>query len=535
MLLCALVAALLAHASGAALAQSPDCASPGAQTDPYCREADDAYGMDGFETLEQKGEETPSGDRLADDQSADPAPSPEASPVATTQEDTSGGLSSPQPAAEESTGETSGDTAGMGGIGGMVLDWFQGILQWIFDNTVGALVEAVGEALRDSILPLEKPSGEVVGLYRTLSDQMRPAILVGILVLGLLMMIQTTRYDVAYASFSGLPRLLGAAVALAFLPQFMEILTGLSTGISAAFFPDGAQMKDAYAELWKARLATLVTGTGILSILLEIGLLIVGFLVVIVAMLKNIIFNLLFIAAPFALVGSLLPGLSSLAASWFRGVLACAAIPVLWAIEIGVGVFVVRSPGAIFGDYATSADFFSDGIATTLAAILVLWIMYKTPFKLLEWAFNIQLGGGLTGAIVKGVAIRGAVSAVGGAVSGLKTAMANSAAGAGGAGGSRISPSTAILSGGTMRSSLGGGTRTALGGGSGGGGQLGGKAAGVPRNDLPPGGSSGQKALPPASTEAVAKFLKDSGSSNDTTYPQRPRNFGGNRSPKGGE
>lgn len=527
MLLCALVAAPLVLGSGVALAQSPDCASPGARADLDCREAKDAYGMDGFATPEREGDETP-----GEEQTGDPASSTEEA----IPEDTSGGLTSPQPAAEEPTDETSGEeTAGMGGVGGMVLDWFQGILRWIFDNTVGALVEAVGEALRDSILPLEKPSGEVVGLYRTLSDQMRPAILVGILVLGLLMTIQTTRYDVAYASFSGLPRLLGAAVALAFLPQFMEILTGLSTGISAAFFPDGAQMKDAYAELWKARLATLVTGTGILTILLEIGLLVVGFLVVIVAMLKNIVFNLLFIVAPFALVGSLLPGLSPLAASWFRGILACAAVPVLWAIEIGVGVFVVRSPGAIFGDYASSAGFFSDGVATTLAAILVLWIMYKTPFKLLEWAFNIQLGGGLTGAVVKGVAIRGAVSAVGGAVSGLKTAMANSAAGAGGAGGSRVSPSTAILSGGTMRSSLGGGTRTALGGGSGGGGQLGGKAAGVPRNDLPPGGSSGQKALPPASTEAVAKFLKDSGSSNDTTYPQRPRNFGGNRSPKGGE
>jgi hypothetical protein len=194
-----------------------------------------------------------------------------------------------------------------------------------------------------------------------------------------------------------------------------------------------------------------------------------------------------------------------------------------------VGVFVVRSPGAIFGDYASSAGFFTDGIATSLAAILVLWIMYKTPFKLLEWAFNVQLGGGLMGAVVKGVAIRGAMGAIGGAVSGLKASMVagtGAGAGAGTGGGSSSGPSRTTLSGGSIRASLGGGT--------GGGDQLGGKAAGVPRNDLPPGGPSGQKALPPASTEAVAKFLKENGPSNDTTYPQSPRNFGRQRSPKDG-
>lgn len=69
-----------------------------------------------------------------------------------------------------------------------------------------------------------------------------------------------------------------------------------------------------------------------------------------------------------------------MAASWFRGVLACATIPVLWSLELGIGSVIVPSPEAIFGDMVEVLGAWSDGIFTSVGAILMLYVMYKTPF-----------------------------------------------------------------------------------------------------------------------------------------------------------
>jgi hypothetical protein len=154
--------------------------------------------------------------------------------------------------------------------------------------------------------------------------------------------------------------------------------------------------------------------------------------------------------------------------------------------------------------------------------------MYKTPFKLLEWAFNIHLGGGLFGAVAKGVAVRAVIGAVSGAFSQAAGAGAKGAGGAatGGGSGSAGAPGRAAVGGGTIRSAIGGRP-----GGSGGG-ELGGKSVAAPRNSLPPGGGSEPKALPPASPEAVRKFLKDNGSSDDKGFGRNRRRFNNDRSRK---
>lgn len=315
-----------------------------------------------------------------------------------------------------------------GGLGGMVLGFFTTILRWVWDHTFGWMLENMASAFQTNLLPLPdlEAQGSVVAFYESSVEKMRPAILVGILLLGILMVLNTPNYDLAYAGFAGLPKLMGVAMAMAFLPQFMGQLGAISGGLSDAFFPSGGELDGAGYELFKASVGP-TSVLNPLTIVVGIMLVWVGFAVILVALLKNIFYVLLFLAAPFALVASLFPGLASLAGSWFRGVVACAAIPALWSIEIGVGTFILRFPETIFGEYANALGFITDAQVTSLGAILIMWIMYRTPFKVLEWSFPgySAAGGGIRG-LVRAVATAAATTPVRQGVSNL---MSRGAAG----------------------------------------------------------------------------------------------------------
>lgn len=473
--------------------QDLNCNSPRDANTEECRNGD--YGMDGFKRAQDGAE--PNAAEDAGDSSGDPGGAPSGEEGSESQDAGDSGDSSEDSSGEDTAGtqeettegttdggstdlggavgsaDDSSDDAGgekePGGIQGMGLSIFKGMIKWVWDNTWGTALVKIGETLQSDFLTLPEPSGPVVDLYDELAETLRPAILVGILVVGLLMMLRSTNYDISYASFHALPRLLGVAIALAFLPKFMTIITGIADGISETFFPASGDIRSSSWELFKAGV-TNQAGLNFLNIILLILLGVFSFLLVLVAMLKSIFFYVLFVAAPFALVGSVIPGLGSLAGSWFRGVLACAAIPSLWAIELGVGSFIVQQPEAVFGGLANSVGAWSNGATTTLSAILIMWLMYKTPFKVLEWAFeSYTTSGGAWRNLARGVvvgtagmAIRGAIKGAfiggggGGAVAsaaGVASAGGGQARGAGGAGatsGARDAASSGGNAGGMM-------------------------------------------------------------------------------------
>jgi hypothetical protein len=361
------------------------------------REQDQQFGVDNDK------------DGCVGEQPADDATKANGTPV-----DTAAG--SPVP---EATG-----AADDGGLSGMVLGFFQGILSWLWDNTFGWALENMADAFKTNALslPTLEGRGGLLSFYTGAVEKLRPAILVGILILGCLMMVRSDNYDLAYAGFQGLPKLMGVAIAMAFLPQFMGELSRITTGIAQAFFPSGGSLDSAGQELFKAAIGNMAF-TNFLNLILLVAAAIVGMLVIVVSLLKTILYVVLYISGPFALTASLMPGLSSLAGSWFRGVVACAAIPTLWSIEVGIGAFAVRSPEAIFGPGTNALGFISEGAVTSIAAILILWLMYKTPFKVIEWAFNVQLPGrgGIVGLAKFGAALALAVPA--------KTAIAHATKG----------------------------------------------------------------------------------------------------------
>ncbi|QIN84617.1 hypothetical protein GBA63_19660 [Rubrobacter tropicus] len=281
-----------------------------------------------------------------------------------------------------------------GGITGLLLDGFKGVMGFIWDWTFGWALQEMSEAFETDLLslPTLEGRGDLLGYYKGAVETLRPAILVGILVLGILMTVRSDNYDLAYAGFQGLPRLMGIAMALAFLPQFMGELSRITGGITDAFYPGGQDIDAAGQQLFKASIGNMAV-TNFLNLILLIGAVWVGGLLVIVCLLNKVLYAVLFVSGAFALTASIVPSLQSLAGSWFRGILASAAIPALWSIELGVGSLAVTSPESIFGSMTNSLGFVSENAVVSLGAIITMWIMYKTPFKCVEWAFNVQLPG----------------------------------------------------------------------------------------------------------------------------------------------
>lgn len=76
----------------------------------------------------------------------------------------------------------------------------------------------------------------------------------------------------------------------------------------------------------------------------------------------------------------------SLIPVWVRALLACVAIPALWAGQLWVGVTFARFPELVFGEVATGS--WPGSAIPVLIGLAVIWLMLKTPFKVLSLAFS---------------------------------------------------------------------------------------------------------------------------------------------------
>jgi hypothetical protein len=375
---------------------------------------------------------------------------------------------------------------------------FTAILQWIYDEAIVTGLKEVGDNLAESAFGLPAPEGEILSRYDQLVDVVKPGVLVGILLLGITMMLQGANYNVAYTTQHGLPKLVFVAAALVFFPEFMRMISDVSSGIAKGFIGE-AELSGAVTEL----LASGLKLGGSLSVFMIIGqvaMLGIGALVVAVAILKNIAFSILFIAGPIALILYPIPGLSGVTGAWFRGIVACTAIPMLYSLELTVGSWIVKAPELVFGSAGEIPIF------NVLASVVLLWIMWKTPFKVMGWAFgSYGAGGGFASSVARGVAVstisRGLATAVG-ALMGFAGGPAGAAAGAkigGAAAGTATSAGSTAVTGVASRGALVGGRPVAgvLGSGGASSGPSAPRATGGP----PP------KGLPPSSFPSSGRML----------------------------
>jgi hypothetical protein len=298
-------------------------------------------------------------------------------------------------------------TGGIDSLVGMILGCG---FEITFEKVVVRGNEELGDSLADAAFALPAPDkgGKLVGYYERLVDKVKPALVVGVLLLGLGMMLQSANYNTNYAVLQGLPRLVFVALALAFFPQFIGMVSELSGGLAVSFMDEahvGGALRDMVA-------ASAVPGLSVLGVLGQILMLLSGLLVLIVAIARNMIFSVLYLLGPLALIAYPIPGVSGITASWFRGVIACFAISVIYCVEATIGSWIVDAPELVFGKGAGVSPVFN-----VLAMVLLFWIMWKTPFKVLEWAFQGYYApgsgfGGLMSGVAKSFVKKEAVSAL---------------------------------------------------------------------------------------------------------------------------
>lgn len=488
---------------------------------------------------------------------------------ATTPEQTTPTGTATESLPEEDSGEEGGILGGIKDAVGRGVGSFYGkigqevftaILEWIYDEAIVTGLEEVGDNLAKSAFGLPAPEGEILSRYDQLVDVVKPGILVGILLLGVMMMLQGANYNVAYTTQHGLPKLVFVAGALIFFPEFMRMISDVSSGIAKGFIGE-AEISGAVKEL----LASGLKSGGPLSVFMIIGqvaMLGIGALVVAVAILKNIAFSILFIAGPVALILYPIPGLSGVTGAWFRGIVACAAIPMIYSLELTVGSWIVKAPELVFGSAGTIPIF------NVLAGVVLLWLMWKTPFKVMGWAFgSYGAGGGFASSVARGVAVstisRGLATAAG-ALMGFAGGPTGAKVGGAAAGTATSAGSTAVA-GAASRGALADGRPVAGALGSGGassGPSAPGAIGGPSPKSLPPSSSpssgrmlpasyaptgGGQRALPapqradeagsfaPATASVggspfgskVGESLESSGSSSANTDPSPAASFGG--------
>ena len=355
------------------------------------------------------------------------------------------GAEGASPAPEE---DSSDDGGIMGGVMDGILDaakgWLLqeilgGVWDWLVDMTE-KLADGVSEAAF-ALPPLGQKDG-LVGHYNDMVDLVKPALVVGLLLLGLLMMVQSANYNTHYAVLYGLPKLGFVALCLAFFPQFMQMLSDLSASIGDQLGSMtgsegvGGALDSIMQDILDLPGAEVVFVANpqlpmLIAALLLIPTLVMLLLVLIISVVKNMLFGVLVIGGPAALIAYPIPGLSGITGAWFRAVVACFFLPILFAIEMTVGTWLVKAPEMLgsSGNVAMSA----------ILLVVMLYVMVKTPFKVLEWAFQgtYSPGGGMLSQIAKGLvkkeAIHGLSKGIGAAAGKMGIgSKANTLAGKGG-------------------------------------------------------------------------------------------------------
>jgi len=360
----------------------------------------------------------------------------------------------------EELGESPGSCKILGTIDvcAPVLAAIKAVLDGAWEWIVG-ITEDLAEWVMGTAFTLPSMEGPLLDKYDAMVDTVKPAIVVGILLLALGMMLSPTNVTAQHAILHGLPKIALVALALAFFPEFVRMMTDVTSALGTAFGEE-AEVGAALAEIMQAAgifaaAATVFTAnptTGaIVAGLIILPLIVLLVIIFAVGVFLDYLFALLVLIGPVCIVCWPVYGLQTVATVWFRAVLACFLIPVLFSVEAAVGSWIVASPELL----ATSAEGkeAAEAVLGTVCLVLLIIVMYATPKKVLDWAFGASMGGSFSFKGAKSAAqsfaqdfVKNAATTVaphsnlakgasrmGGKGRGLSAAMAGAAGGAAGA------------------------------------------------------------------------------------------------------
>ena len=347
---------------------------------------------------------------------------------------------------EESSGSDSSGGEDSGAFTGLATDAVFAILGALWDASARDLGEQITADMGKAMFFMPDPTDEsaLQDIYTDVRQVMGPALLFGMLVIALLKMLASFNSGGQNALISRLGHIVMVAVALGTLPFVFSALSDLSVNLTGAMLPEGDDMVGAAANLLNPIGNIFVIG-GILKLIVALMALWVLAKVIIIAIVKIILWPLVFIAANFVLPASLLPGCLHFASNYFKLVMVLALLPAVWATELWLGAKLVAAPEAVFGTAANLGGILTDGIFGPVVAIGVLWVVSQTPSKMLALAFSGYNPGFSTGIRTAGkwaamsvvtTGTRQAMGAVGTALGGAAGGAAGAAAG--GSGGARM-------------------------------------------------------------------------------------------------
>lgn len=280
-----------------------------------------------------------------------------------------------------------------------VIAAIKGILDKAWTWVVGITERLAEEVMNTAFTLPSLEDGELLGKYDAMVDTVKPAIVVGVLLLALGMMLSPSNVTAQHAILNGLPKIALVGLALAFLPEFVGMMTDITGSLGGAF-GEQAEVGKAFGDIladaaFFGTAATVFTANpGVGAIVAGIVLLpLLALLIVVLAVgiLVDFLFSILVLLGPVCLVCWPIPALQSVTVVWFRALMACFLIPLLFSIEAAVGSWIVGSPALLTNGHEAGEDW-APALASVCLIVLIL-VMAATPRKVLDWAFGAAFGG----------------------------------------------------------------------------------------------------------------------------------------------
>lgn len=275
----------------------------------------------------------------------------------------------------------------------------KGILDAAWQWVVG-ITESLADAVMQTAFTLPSMDGELLDKYDAMVDTVKPGIIVGVLFVSLGMMLAPANRGTQHALLSGLPKVFLVGAALAFFPEFVTMMTDITGGLGGEFGAQ-AEVGKAFGDIladaaFFATAATIFSGMnpGIGAIVMGVVLLPLLFLLILVwavGIVVDFLFAVLVMLGPVCLICWPMPGLQTITVVWFRALMACFLIPLIFSVEAAVGSWIVGAP-SILTNSGQSGEDWAPALASIVLIVLIL-IMAATPKMVLNWAFGGAMGG----------------------------------------------------------------------------------------------------------------------------------------------
>lgn len=307
---------------------------------------------------------------------------------------------SEQSGSDQQIGADDGESDDSGGpIAGIMTDGLIGVRD-TFMGFIERWAEAKAENLADQLIDgrymIHPPSDELTDFYADTAGWVKPGAIALLLALALSMILRTADYNTAYAAQYGIPKIIAVVAGIAFMPDLIALAADLSQSMAAQLVDEEA-VANGYEQLLLGTGGRLSVGIPFggpgLTLVAVLIKAILGLLILFAVAVQTLVFGILYVLGPLAIFFYAIPAMAEIAVAWMKGMVACFAISILWAVIFGFGFRFVGNPWMLTGGQQSFGEFLP-----LLMSIGVLYLAWKMPWKVFSLAFaSYSPSGGRSG------------------------------------------------------------------------------------------------------------------------------------------